>query len=187
MNAGAPPKTFIADLRPGRYAALEAKVTKLDPIRRVELRVGRTTPVRNRILRDGTGERSLVLWDPEVEPVSEGDKVRLVEVRVKDYRGKPETTLGRTARLEKLWEARERDPTGPPSDPAVGERRSAGMARPGRRGILEPGRREYRSTGRLGLRVARGRLRDPRGEEGPALGLAEAEEGRHRDARGLLP
>ena len=77
-------------------------MTKLEPIRRVELRVGGTKPVRNGTLRDGTGEIGIVLWGQEVELVTEGDKVRLVDVRVTDYRGRPEITLGRRGRLEQL-------------------------------------------------------------------------------------
>ena len=102
MSAGAPPKTFISDLRPGRYATIEAEVVKLESIRRVELRFGGTRQVRNWTLRDRTGEISLVLWGDEVELVAEGDRIRLVDMRVKDYRGRPEITLGRRGRLEKL-------------------------------------------------------------------------------------
>ena len=102
MSADAPPKTFISDLRPGRYATIEAEVVRLEPTRQVELRLGGTKQVRNGTLRDGTGEISLVLWGEEIELAAEGDKIRLVDVRVKDYRGKPEITLGRRGRLEKL-------------------------------------------------------------------------------------
>ncbi|EQD52421.1 acetyltransferase, GNAT family [mine drainage metagenome] len=35
-----PPKTFISDLRPGRVATIEATVTKLEPVREVEQRLG---------------------------------------------------------------------------------------------------------------------------------------------------
>ena len=102
MPTGSPPKTFISDLRPGRYTTIEAEVVRLEPIRQVELRVGGTKQLRNGTLRDGTGEISLVLWGQEIELVSEGDWVRLVDVRVKDYRARPEITIGRRGKLEKL-------------------------------------------------------------------------------------
>jgi replication factor A1 len=101
MPTGAPPKTFISDLRPNRVATVEATVAKLEPIREVEQRTGGLKKVRNGTLRDGTGEISLVLWGDEVELVSEGDTVRIVEGWVKDYKGRPQVSLGRTGRLEK--------------------------------------------------------------------------------------
>jgi len=101
MSAGAPPKTFVSDLRPGRVAAFEATVAKLEPVREVEQRAGGRKKVRNGILKDGTGEISLVLWGEEVELVTEGEKVRIVDGWVKDYKGRPQVSLGRTGRLEK--------------------------------------------------------------------------------------
>jgi ssDNA-binding replication factor A large subunit len=101
MATGAPPKTFISDLRPSRTATIEATVVRLEPIREVQQRVGGTKKVRNATLRDGTGEISLVLWGDEVELAAEGDKVRIVDGWVKDYQGRPQISLGRTGRLEK--------------------------------------------------------------------------------------
>ena len=101
MQASPPPRTFISDLRPSRVATIEATVTKLDPIREVEQRLGGTTRVRNVLLNDGTGDIVLVLWGKDVELVAEGEKVRVVDGWVKDYRGKPEISLGRRGRIEK--------------------------------------------------------------------------------------
>jgi len=101
MATSVPPKTFISDLRPGRVATFEATVAKLEQIREVEQRTGGTKKVRNGTLKDGTGEISLVLWGDEVELVTEGDKVRIVEGWVKDYKGRPQVSLGKVGRVEK--------------------------------------------------------------------------------------
>jgi len=101
MTAGAPPKTFISDLRPGRVATIEATVARLEPVREVDQVAGGTKRVRNGVVKDGTGEISLVLWGDEVELVAEGDRIRLVEGWVKDYKGRPQISLGRTGRIEK--------------------------------------------------------------------------------------
>lgn len=101
-SEGSPPKTYISDLRPARYATIEAEVAKLEPVREVEAREGGARKVRNGVLRDGTGEIAFVLWGDEVELVVEGDRVRLVDGWVKDYRGKPEVSLGRRGKVEKL-------------------------------------------------------------------------------------
>ncbi len=101
MTEGVPPRTFISDLRPGRVATFEATVAKLEEPREVPQRTGGTTRVRRGTLRDGTGEITLVLWGREVDLVVEGDPVRIVEGWVKEYKGRPEVSLGRTGRLEK--------------------------------------------------------------------------------------
>ncbi len=102
MSTGAAPKTFISDLRPGRVATFEATIAKLETVREFEPRSGGKKKVQNGTLKDGTGEISLVLWGDEVGTVSEGEKVRVVEGWVKDYNGRPQISLGRTGRIEKL-------------------------------------------------------------------------------------
>lgn len=105
MATSAPPKTYISDLRPGRIATIEATVVRLEPIREVDQRTGGKKKVRDGTLKDGTGEISLVLWGDEVELVAEGDKVRVVDGWVKDYKGRAQISLGRSGRFEKLTKA----------------------------------------------------------------------------------
>ena len=102
MATSKPPLTFISGLKPSRVATVEAPVTKLDSIREVEQRLGGPTRVRNVRLKDGTGEIVLVLRGKDVELVTEGEKVRVVDGWVKDYRGRPQISLGRSGKLEKL-------------------------------------------------------------------------------------
>lgn len=102
MSLGAPPSTFISDLRPSRLATLEATVASLQPTREFESTRGERKRVRNGVLRDATGEIALVLWGAEVDLVTEGDRVRLTDAWVKDYQGKPQISLGRSGRLERL-------------------------------------------------------------------------------------
>jgi ssDNA-binding replication factor A large subunit len=102
MPESRPPATFISDLRPSRMATLEATVVGLEPAREIDTRDGGKRKVRNGRLKDATGEISLVLWGSEVELVGEGDRVRLIEAWVSDYRGRPQVSLGRSGKLEKL-------------------------------------------------------------------------------------
>ena len=102
MPTSAPPATFISDLRPSRIATIEATVSQLDPVREVPTRRGGKTKMRNGRLKDETGEITLVLWANEVELVEAGDRVRIVEGWVKDYQGRPQISLGRVGKLEKL-------------------------------------------------------------------------------------
>ncbi len=102
MTEGKPAATFISDLRPSRVATVAGVVARLEPTREVETREGRLTKVRNAQLQDATGEIALVLWGSEVELVALGERVRIVDGWVSDRRGRPQITLGRTGRIEKL-------------------------------------------------------------------------------------
>ena len=102
MPTSKPPSTFISDLRPSRVATIEVTVVQLEPAREVDSRQGGKTKVRNGRLKDGTGEIALVLWGSEVDLVEQGDRVRITEGWVKDYQGRPQISLGRTGKLEKL-------------------------------------------------------------------------------------
>ena len=73
----------------------------LEPVRVVEQRLGGTKRMRYATITDGTGEFSWVLWGDEVELVKEGENVRIVNGWVKDHRGRPQISLGRSGRLER--------------------------------------------------------------------------------------
>ncbi len=77
-------------------------MTRLDAIREVRTRDGKPQRVRNGRLHDPTGEIELVLWGDDVETVKEGDRVRVVEGWVADYRGRPQVSAGRSGRIERL-------------------------------------------------------------------------------------
>jgi ssDNA-binding replication factor A large subunit len=77
-------------------------VAELEPVREVEVRDRGMRKVRNGKLKDRTGEITLVLWGSEVELVTAGDRVRIIEGWVSDRRGRPQISLGRTGRLEKV-------------------------------------------------------------------------------------
>jgi len=92
----------IAELRPSRTATIEATVLQLEAVREVSGRDGGMTKVRNGRLKDASGEIPLVLWGAEVDLVQDGDRVRIVEGWVKDYKGQTQISLGRSGKLVKL-------------------------------------------------------------------------------------
>lgn len=102
MPESKPPSTFISDLRPSRVATVEGTISELDAVREIVTREGTTKKVRNGKLRDATGEIALVFWGSEVDLTQSGDRVRIVEGWVSDFRGRPQISLGRTGKLEKL-------------------------------------------------------------------------------------
>jgi ssDNA-binding replication factor A large subunit len=101
MSAIATPRTFISDLRPGRVATFQAEVARLEPVREVEQREGNLKRVRNGVLRDPTGEIVLVLWGHEVDLVQPGETIRIVDGWVKEYKGRPQVSLGVNGRIER--------------------------------------------------------------------------------------
>ncbi len=105
MSESRPPATYVSDLRPSRVATVEGTIASLEAVREVDTRGGARKKVRNAKLRDATGEISLVLWGAEIDLVHEGDRVRIVEGWVSDYRGRPQISLGRTGRVEPLTSA----------------------------------------------------------------------------------
>ncbi|MDE1836468.1 MAG: hypothetical protein KGJ23_07625 [Euryarchaeota archaeon] len=105
MPESRPPATYISDLRPNRVASIEASVVSVEPTREVAVGTGGSKKVRNVRLKDGTGEVVLVLWGNEVDLVQEeGQKVRISEGWVKDYKGHLQISLGRTGSLQSLVE-----------------------------------------------------------------------------------
>jgi len=106
VTEGRPAATYISDLRPSRVATFDAEVVSLEPVREVETKEGATRKVRHGLLRDATGEITLVLWGSEVDGVEPGDRVRLVDAWVSERRGRPQVSLGRSGRLEKVRDQR---------------------------------------------------------------------------------
>jgi len=102
MTEGRPAATFISDLRPSRVATLEAVVASLETTREVETKDGTRRKVRNGVLRDATGEIAIALWGSEVDLVAVGEQVRVVDGWVSDRRGRPQISLGRTGRIERV-------------------------------------------------------------------------------------
>ena len=100
MPESKPPATYITDLRPAKVASIEATVVALEPVREVETRDGGRKKVRTAKLRDATGEIAFVLWGSEVDLVTEGDRVAIVDGWVSEYRGRPQLSLGRGGKLE---------------------------------------------------------------------------------------
>ena len=77
-------------------------MAELEATREVPSRSGGKLKVRNGKLKDNTGEIAFVLWGAEVDLVETGDRVRITEGWVKDFQGRPQISLGRSGKLQKL-------------------------------------------------------------------------------------
>lgn len=88
------PATTISVLEPESFARFEARVSALTPIKVVELSDGQRRTLRNVVNRDDTGDVPLALWGEDIARVSLGDRLRLVDVLIKQYKGRLEVSRG---------------------------------------------------------------------------------------------
>ena len=102
LNEGA--LVTLAEARGRAEATVRVEVVRALPVKAFE-REGGVGRVANVVVRDATGEASLVLWDRDVEKVDDGTlapgaMVRVVNARVKDARYGLELVVGAWTALE---------------------------------------------------------------------------------------
>jgi replication factor A1 len=61
---------------------------------------GRTGRVCNCVLKDESGEITLVLWNEEIDKINEGDKVKITNGYVKEYQGAKQVSVGKFGSFE---------------------------------------------------------------------------------------
>lgn len=80
---------------------LTAKVVSKEQPREVNTRYGQMH-VCNATLEDETGKITLVLWDKEIEGVSEGDTIKVENGFVKEWNGSLQLSAGKFGKLTKV-------------------------------------------------------------------------------------
>lgn len=91
----------IATLRPNSNATIEATITAVSPPRDVTTARG-PARVADATLQDATGTITLTLWGDDVTRYSVGQKVKITDGWVKDFRGKLQISMGRSGRIDVL-------------------------------------------------------------------------------------
>ena len=84
----------IGTLRPHTTATFEATVLAVDPAREVETARG-PNQVADATLEDGTGRVKFVLWGEQVAKYRPGQRVKVSDAWVSEFRGKLQVSLGR--------------------------------------------------------------------------------------------
>ncbi len=90
--------TGIATLRANQNATIEATITAISPVRDVVTARG-PSRVADATLQDETGTITLTLWGDETSRYSVGQKVRITDGWVKDFRGKLQVSMGRSGSI----------------------------------------------------------------------------------------
>jgi replication factor A1 len=91
----------IATLRANSNATIEATITAISAVRDVTTSRG-PSKVADATLQDDTGTITLTLWGDDVSRYSVGQKVKITDGWVKDFRGKLQVSMGRTGTISIL-------------------------------------------------------------------------------------
>lgn len=100
-------KMNIAELNPGQGKVdLEAQVIAKHDERTFE-KFGKQGKVCNAEIQDNSGKITLTLWNEQVDQVKVGDKVKITNGWVSEWRGEPQLSTGKFGQLEILESAKE--------------------------------------------------------------------------------
>jgi len=79
---------------------LTGKVLELDEPRSLHTRWGINCVVGNALIGDDTGTVKLVLWGDQADSVSVGDKIQIVNARMRAFRGEKQLQVGRNGAVK---------------------------------------------------------------------------------------
>lgn len=92
----------ISDLRPGASATIEAEVVSIEPTREVRTKFGKLIRVANATVSDSSGQITVTLWEKDIDKVSIGDKIKIENGWVSEFKGAMQITAGKQGKLEIL-------------------------------------------------------------------------------------
>jgi replication factor A1 len=91
----------IATLRANVNANIEATITAISAVRDVTTARG-PSQVADATLQDETGTITLTLWGDDTKKYAVGQKVKITDGWVKDFRGKLQVSMGRSGTIKIL-------------------------------------------------------------------------------------
>jgi replication factor A1 len=80
---------------------VEGEITEMGEPREVVTRFGKRTRVADAKLKDDSGEIQLTLWDEDVGKFSAGDKVKIENGWVSEFRGNVQLSAGKYGKITK--------------------------------------------------------------------------------------
>jgi replication factor A1 len=89
----------IASLRANSSATIDGTITAISPVRDVNTVRG-PSRVADATIQDETGTIVLTLWGDDTKRYTIGQKLRITDGWVKDFRGKLQISPGRSGRIE---------------------------------------------------------------------------------------
>jgi replication factor A1 len=88
----------IATLKANSNANIEATITAISAPREVSTARG-PSRVADATLQDDSGTITLTLWGDEITKYTVGQKVKITDGWVKDFRGKLQVSMGRSGKI----------------------------------------------------------------------------------------
>ena len=93
----------ISELKIGTgNANIEAEIVSMEEPREVMGKFGKRLSVASANLKDDSGEIVLSLWNDDADRFATGDKVKITDGWVSEYKGQLRISAGRSGKIEKL-------------------------------------------------------------------------------------
>ena len=91
----------ISDLKAGATNVdLEATVVEKQEPREVITKYGKRLNVANATLKDDSGSISISLWEKDINAINVGDKVKVTNGYVGEFKGNPQLSTGKYGKIE---------------------------------------------------------------------------------------
>ena len=91
----------ISELKAGATGVeLEAEVSEKSETREVITKYGKRLNVANAVLKDDTGTIAISLWGNDIANINVGDKVKVTNGYVGEFRGTPQLSTGKYGKIE---------------------------------------------------------------------------------------
>jgi len=92
--------TKISEVKPGTgNVSVEGEVSAMSEPREVVTRFGKRTKVADATLKDESGEITLTLWGDDVEKVAVGNKVKIENGWVSEFKGNVQISAGKYGKM----------------------------------------------------------------------------------------
>ncbi|MCX6770129.1 MAG: OB-fold nucleic acid binding domain-containing protein [Candidatus Micrarchaeota archaeon] len=93
----------ISELKAGTgNASIEAEVVSMEEARDVMGKFGKRLRVASATLKDDSGEIVLSLWNDDADKYAQGDKIKITDGWVSEYKGQLRISAGRSGKIEKI-------------------------------------------------------------------------------------
>lgn len=93
----------ISELRAGaNNVTVEAVVVEKQEPREVVTKYGKKLNVANITLKDDSGSISMSLWGNDIDTINKGDRIRVTNGYVSEFRGTPQLSAGKFGKVEVL-------------------------------------------------------------------------------------
>jgi replication factor A1 len=79
---------------------IEATVVDKQPTRTVVTKYGKQLTVSSATIKDDTGSITLSLWEKDADAIDVGDKIKVTNGYVSEYKGNPQLSAGKYGKIE---------------------------------------------------------------------------------------